>query len=558
MNEVAVLSSLEAQLASRPSIHQDGSDIFEPLTEIRGVIQRPAFQITFYGKFNSGKSTLLNALCGTSVLPTSIMRATGVITKITHSPQPSARVVYGANGTTTEADVSLDDIARYVVLDVSTATSVSPHGVREVWIGLPIPWLKHCILVDTPGLLDNPVLTNTSVREVKRSDLVVMVLDAKQVLSEPERESALQIHSLLNGNLAFVVEKMDKIPVDDRDDVLEWTKSYVEGLEVGNELVGNSRVFALDSKAYLAQYQYDMPDGSYGAELTAFKQWLIDLVSGPRAEEVALTSRLGILSHHVTLIQERLRCQLELIEQQLDETGQADEQKHRSRVREFQAELTASREEIERLRIALKSHEDAFVKRCIRNVKRLISSNQQWSHEDKLKKCFETATAQYVKAINSDVQAANWATGLEVPPFSPGQSDVSVQAANGRAEEIGAYVGGVLGILAPGAWLIGGLIGAAVGGWIGRNLSGVDVKQQTIEKVEGVAKDMSLYLRTQAEVYLDDVQARLDLHQKEKEPTKTSSRQARALAKSVEKHKLAMEWCTDLNEGIAAVRNRVL
>src|ERR1051326_1171044 len=175
--------------------------VLQPLVEMREVLWRKEAQITFSGGFKAGKSTLLNAIMGWSLLPARANRATGVITKVQYAPQASASIVRrAADGKTREESILLDEIGRYVFLDLSETTAKAPTDSEAVLIHLPLALLKQgYVLADTPGLMDNQTLTERCYRELGRSDLAVMVLSAIKLLADEERAAPQRGQEWLKG-----------------------------------------------------------------------------------------------------------------------------------------------------------------------------------------------------------------------------------------------------------------------------------------------------------------------------------------------------------------------
>ncbi len=154
-------------------------------------LDRRERRLVVFGNFKTGKSSLINRLIGTSVLPE---RAVGF----------------------------------------SPAVETVPLDPRSGWIA-----------VDTPGLFQDPAATERVLAEIGRADLAVMVLSADQILSGAEREMARQVNEMLRGNLIFVVNRIDMIDEGERDEVLTWARAALEGM--GNELVGRPRLFAVSA-----------------------------------------------------------------------------------------------------------------------------------------------------------------------------------------------------------------------------------------------------------------------------------------------------------------------
>src|SRR5689334_15791941 len=133
MDFIEQLAPLELSFASLPLAHapEPVKAVLYPLAALRQVLWRRDVQITFFGGFKAGKSTLLNAIVGWSLLPTRANRATGVITRVRHAAQASASVTRrGPDGKLLDESILLDEIGRYVFLDLSGTVARAPEGVE--------------------------------------------------------------------------------------------------------------------------------------------------------------------------------------------------------------------------------------------------------------------------------------------------------------------------------------------------------------------------------------------------------------------------------------------
>ncbi|MGE0630219.1 MAG: dynamin family protein, partial [Hyphomicrobiaceae bacterium] len=95
-------------------------------------------RIVVLGEFNAGKSTLVNTLIGSELLPTSIHANTRVPILVHYTSKP--QLSFEAN------DRSLQPISLSAVGDLRYGTA------RMLRVGLPVDRLKSLELVDTPGL----------------------------------------------------------------------------------------------------------------------------------------------------------------------------------------------------------------------------------------------------------------------------------------------------------------------------------------------------------------------------------------------------------------------
>src|SRR4051794_35064320 len=80
-----------------------------PVLACRELLHRPELQITFFGAFKAGKTSLLNAFVGAPLLPTRANRATGAVTRLQYAPQPYASVV--RDGSPEKVFVPFDELS---------------------------------------------------------------------------------------------------------------------------------------------------------------------------------------------------------------------------------------------------------------------------------------------------------------------------------------------------------------------------------------------------------------------------------------------------------------
>lgn len=175
------------------------------------------FRIVVVGGFSRGKSTLLNAMLGTDILPQKAVPATAIITILEYAAQPSVRVRFATEGTPDDV-LSLEEFrSRYVLSeeDINDGLVDTDRFSRidHAVLSYPIDLCRHRVeLVDSPGLQDDPARTARTIRFLRRADAVVMVLDATTLLTEDEIQF-LETVLLPEGfrNIFFVINKWNLI-----------------------------------------------------------------------------------------------------------------------------------------------------------------------------------------------------------------------------------------------------------------------------------------------------------------------------------------------------------
>lgn len=214
------------------------------------------FTVVFAGEFNSGKSTLINALLGNELLDAGVLPTTDAITITMASSDHSG----GVEGTTTllegssvGADAGVPALARLHLLPPSK---------------FPFPDL---CLVDTPGTNAVQSLRHTSstLRILHDADLVVFVTSADRPFSESERELLRTSIKLYRKRAVVVINKMDVLERQRAEDHGEETKRRVVDyvMEHAGDLLGaRPIVIPLSAKDALSVKLLYGPRGGSGED----------------------------------------------------------------------------------------------------------------------------------------------------------------------------------------------------------------------------------------------------------------------------------------------------
>jgi small GTP-binding protein len=176
------------------------------------------FLVVVVGEFNAGKSTVLNALFGETVMEEGPIPTTAKITLLRHGDEPLTR-------------------------------QRSEHVTER---RVPVDLLRHLTLVDTPG-------TNSIVQEhqritedfVPRSDLVLFITSFDRPLTESERQFLSYIRDDWGRQIVVVVNKADLADSEsDRRQVVDYVQTNcAELLDVEPRVVPVSAKQARRAKA---------------------------------------------------------------------------------------------------------------------------------------------------------------------------------------------------------------------------------------------------------------------------------------------------------------------
>jgi small GTP-binding protein len=203
------------------------------------------FSLVVLGEFNHGKSTFVNALLGTALLPTGITPTTAVLSHISHGPQPKAELVLDSG------ERRVIDPAR--LGDWATVEGLAAHpgegAIHHIELQVPSPVLEHRLtIVDTPGVNDiNEQRAEITYGYIPRSDAAVFLLDATQILTASERQFLEErILRSSRERLIFVIAKIDLLDEAELAETVRFAREHL------GRIVPEPAIFPVSARRELA------------------------------------------------------------------------------------------------------------------------------------------------------------------------------------------------------------------------------------------------------------------------------------------------------------------
>ena len=175
--DVALLRFLE-QIVTRDGL----VEFRQRIDMLASRLEDDSLEVALFGRVSSGKSSLLNALLGMSVLPVGINPITAVPTKLRYGKALRAGVSYGDGRS---AVVTIEELSNLV------SEQGNPGNLQNIvraMVEIPSPRLKQGILlVDTPGLgsLAKRGAADT-LAYLPSCDLALLLIDAGATLNEED------------------------------------------------------------------------------------------------------------------------------------------------------------------------------------------------------------------------------------------------------------------------------------------------------------------------------------------------------------------------------------
>lgn len=357
--ERAAISDLRALLGRIEARPEDLEDLRNASEDLEGI-----FMLVVCGEYNSGKSTLLNALLGEQVMPEGVTPTTDRITILTHGAE-------------------------------KREVEESGWLVRQEY---PSELLKDLALVDTPGT--NAIIARhheLTERFIPRADLVLFVTSADRPFTQSER-TFLELISTWGKKITVVVNKIDILESsEERQKVLDFVREHAR-----ETLLVTPQVFAVSArKAYRARSS-GTPANLAGTGLPELEAYIEASLYGSERLRLKLQSPLGVAEHVARDYYENMGEQLSLLEEDrrtLDEIDRQRAQYERDMRREFASYLAR----IKTVLVEVERRGDVFFDETIRlgNVLTVMNS-------DKVRKLFEErvirgADAEIDRAVSETV-----------------------------------------------------------------------------------------------------------------------------------------------------------
>ncbi|MGD8366633.1 MAG: dynamin family protein [Desulfobacterales bacterium] len=187
------------------------------------------FHLAVLGQFKRGKSTLLNALVGESILPVGVIPLTAAPTFMQFGENPQIHIRY-MDGRKAETFAGASTAERNAFLAHFVTESENPGnsaGVAEVEVDLPAPILSGgVVLIDTPGI-GSTFRHNTAatLHFLQQCDAALFLISADPPITEVELAFLKQVREKV-PRLFFVMNKIDYL--DERE--LEEALGFYRGV----------------------------------------------------------------------------------------------------------------------------------------------------------------------------------------------------------------------------------------------------------------------------------------------------------------------------------------
>lgn len=219
------------------------------LRESQEHMKNRVFSVGIMGEFRRGKSTVINALLGRSIVPSDIVPTSATLNYIRWDAAPRADIEFKDG---THKEVGVDELSQYITKITKDSEAMAATVEKSV-VYYPCPFCQNGVeIVDTPGLNDDERMTAISEQVVPSLDAIIMVLvpDSPFSMSEADFVRNKVMTSDL-GRIIFVLNKIDNIRAKDRPKLIAHIKDAIESsvLEKMETMYGTDSAEYQEAKA---------------------------------------------------------------------------------------------------------------------------------------------------------------------------------------------------------------------------------------------------------------------------------------------------------------------
>jgi GTPase Era involved in 16S rRNA processing len=273
----SIAEILRSALVGLPT---DAYDWQERLHDLFARLAEDRFNLVVVGRFNRGKTSLMNAIIGTDRLPVGIIPLTSVITTVSYGS--TERVILKFNDRILTQEVPIESIRQYVTQEGNPG---NVRGIKIAETQLRAEILRRGFyFVDTPGL-GSTIFGNTAATEafLPEADAFVVVTSYENPIFDEEIRLLRDIASS-SRRIFFVINKQDTISPQERRTAI----SYVRG-ELQKIFGGSTPELFSVSAAEGVQAKLDQDDARLKESgISALEEALLDFLLAEKQNQFLL------------------------------------------------------------------------------------------------------------------------------------------------------------------------------------------------------------------------------------------------------------------------------
>jgi GTPase Era involved in 16S rRNA processing len=214
-DEVRLLSEIERIVTAHGLVEFRGT-----LSMLLDRMESAAFEVGVFGRVSSGKSSLLNYILQTDVLPIGVTPITAIPTRISHGAVAEAGIEFA------EARPQIIRLSELPEFATEQKNPGNKKHVTRIFVKLPSDRLAEGVtFVDTPGLGSLAVAgAEETIAYLPRCDLGIVLIDASAGLT-PDDLVVVQALYQAGASAMVLISKADLFSAADREQMIAYVKT---------------------------------------------------------------------------------------------------------------------------------------------------------------------------------------------------------------------------------------------------------------------------------------------------------------------------------------------
>ncbi|PYK34925.1 MAG: hypothetical protein DME54_06350 [Verrucomicrobia bacterium] len=300
-DEIRLLSEIERIVTAHGLVEFRGT-----LSMLLDRMESAAFEVGVFGRVSSGKSSLLNYILQTDVLPIGVTPVTAIPTRISHGPVAEAGIEFA------EAQpqiIPLSDLPRFATEQKNPGNK---KHVTRIFVKLPSDRLAEGVtFVDTPGLGSLAVAgAEETIAYLPRCDLGIVLIDASAGLTQDDLVVVQALYQA-GASAMVLISKADLFTPADREQMISYVKANLRSQLRVEPPVHAVSVFGADAalcdhwfqselRPFLAQH-HELAITSQKRKIGGLREAVIGaLERGLQAAPEAVSGESTVLSNEAT------------------------------------------------------------------------------------------------------------------------------------------------------------------------------------------------------------------------------------------------------------------
>jgi GTP-binding protein EngB required for normal cell division len=214
-DEIRLLSEIERIITAHGLVEFRGT-----LGMLLDRIESAAFEVGVFGRVSSGKSSLLNYILQTDVLPIGVTPVTAIPTRISHGPVAEAGIEFA------EAQPQIIQLSELPEFATEQKNPGNKKHVTRIFVKLPSDRLAEGVtFVDTPGLGSLAVAgAEETIAYLSRCDLGIVLIDASAGLTQDDLVVVQALYQA-DASAMVLISKADLFSPADREQMISYVKT---------------------------------------------------------------------------------------------------------------------------------------------------------------------------------------------------------------------------------------------------------------------------------------------------------------------------------------------